>query len=101
MTDDGQWTMDDSTSTGSVTDGRPPDPDGYRDYRETTNRKLFTTLKYKKMKHPKKGQYVWDKHYKKRRRVMSVSQKRRLYFIGADREPVRRHEFIFPLPKKR
>lgn len=50
-------------------------------------------------KNPKQGQYVWDTHYKCRRMVMSVPRDDKgLYFIGVDHEPVRRNEFIFPLP---
>lgn len=52
----------------------------------------------RKQKNPKAGQFVWDKHYRKRKKVQSV--RNGLYFIGEDREPVRRHEFTFPLPKK-
>ena len=50
------------------------------------------------MTNPKKGQFVKDKHDKKRKKVMGI--KGELYFIGVDREPVRRHEFTFPISKK-
>lgn len=54
-----------------------------------------------KEKNPKKGQFVWDKHYKQKKKVQAVPKNgNNLYFIGSDHEPVRRNEFIFPLPKK-
>lgn len=60
-----------------------------------------TTPATAKMKNPKIGQFVWDKHDKCKKKVQSVPKNgNELYFIGKDREPVRRSEFIFPLPKK-
>jgi len=57
--------------------------------------------KSKIIKNPKKGQFVFDKHYKKKRKVMAVPNKNNnLYFIGIEHEPIHRYEFIFPLPKK-
>ena len=56
----------------------------------------------KVVKNPKVGQFVFDKHYKKKRKVMAVPMHgNNLYFIGEDHEPVSRSEFIFPLPKKK
>ncbi len=49
-----------------------------------------------KLVNPKVGNYVYDIYYRKRRMVMGVSSG--LFFIGTGREPVRRHEFIYPLP---
>ena len=54
-----------------------------------------------KTKNPKVGQFVWDKHEGKKRKVMAVPNKNNnLYFIGAEHEPVRRNEFVFPLKNK-
>jgi len=51
---------------------------------------------------PKVGEFVFDKYYKKKRKVMAVPMHgNNLYFIGEDHEPVSRSEFIFPLPKKK
>mgnify|MGYP001045167450 FL=1 len=49
-------------------------------------------------KNPSIGQFVFDVYCRKRRKVQGISGK--LYFIGAEQEPVFRDEFIFPLPKK-
>ncbi len=49
-------------------------------------------------KNPKVGQFVWDKYNQQKKKVHSIQGS--LYFIGADHEPVRREEFVFPLPKK-
>lgn len=53
------------------------------------------------MENPKKGQFVWDKHDKCKKKVQSIPRNgNNLYFIGAEHEPVKRSEFIFPIPKK-
>lgn len=49
-------------------------------------------------KTPAIGQYVYDIHYNRKTKVTGIANG--LYFIGPDHEPVRRHEFIFPLPRK-
>jgi len=55
-----------------------------------------------KNKNPKKGQFVYDKYYKTKKKVMAVPKHgNNLYFIGSDHEPVSRNEFIYPLPKKK
>lgn len=46
---------------------------------------------------PSIGQYVYDTYYNVKRQVKAISGE--LYFIGSDHEPLRRHEFIFPLPR--
>ncbi|MDR0207019.1 MAG: hypothetical protein LBI45_07180 [Bacteroidales bacterium] len=52
-------------------------------------------------KNPKIGQFVFDIHYKKKRKIMAVPKNENdLFFIGSEHEPVRRNEFIYPLPKK-
>ncbi|MDR1627644.1 MAG: hypothetical protein LBR79_02580 [Oscillospiraceae bacterium] len=52
------------------------------------------------MKNPKVGQYVFDIHYQRRRKVMGVPKgTNTLYYIGEDHDPVYRYEFLFPLPK--
>lgn len=48
---------------------------------------------------PKPGQYVWDKYYKRKVMVHGANTRDDLYFVGPDHEPVRRNEFVFPLPK--
>jgi hypothetical protein len=51
------------------------------------------------IKNPKKGQFVFDKHYKSRRKVTGIANG--LYYLGSEHEPTHRKEFTFPLPKKR
>lgn len=46
---------------------------------------------------PSVGQYVYDIYYNVKKQVKGISGE--LFFIGSDREPVRRHEFTFPLPR--
>ena len=48
---------------------------------------------------PKVGQYVFDYVECKKVKVMAI--KDCLYFVGKDREPLFRNEFIFPLPSKK
>ena len=49
-----------------------------------------------KIKDPKKGQFVFDKYSKRRTMVVGISGG--LFFVGSDHEPIKRDEFIFPLP---
>ena len=53
-----------------------------------------------KKRNPKIGQFVYDPYYKIRRKVQAITCEGRLYFIGAEREPVSRDEFFFPLPTR-
>jgi len=65
-----------------------------------TTKKTKTRTTYSK--NPKVGEFVFDKYYKKRRKVMAVPRNgNNLYFIGTDHEPVRRNKFTYPLPKKK
>ena len=48
---------------------------------------------------PKVGQYVFDYVGFKKVKVMAI--KDCLYFVGKDREPLFRNEFIFPLPSNK
>ena len=59
-----------------------------------------TAAKKATAKNPKVGQFVFDKHYQKKRKVIAIHKNGNdLYFIGQEHEPVRRHEFLFPCPK--
>jgi|GEM_PF-1035823 len=46
---------------------------------------------------PSIGQYVFDTYYNCKKQVKGIANG--LFYIGSDHEPVRRHEFIFPLPR--
>ncbi len=63
--------------------------------KKTVKTKAKVTGKVK-LANPKVGDYVYDIYYRKRRMVMGISSE--LFFIGTEREPVRRHEFVYPLP---
>ena len=47
---------------------------------------------------PNVGQFVLDLYTGRKTKVMSIVNE--LYFVGKEHEPVSRHEFLFPLPKK-
>ena len=45
---------------------------------------------------PKVGEFVFD--FEECKKVKITAIKGRLYFVGKDRDPLFRNEFIYPLP---
>lgn len=57
----------------------------------------FVEKHISEMPTPSIGQYVFDIYYNVKKQVKAIQGE--LFFIGSDREPVRRNEFVYPLPR--
>ena len=58
-------------------------------------------MKKQGLSNPKKGQFVFDEYSNTKKKIQEVPKNGNdLYFIGKDHEPVRRNEFVFPVPKQ-